>query len=388
MIEHLIGAPDHQGEEPRAQEIADEAAQGGGEAGIGGIAPHDFSVGVAKRLEGTDFRTLLFHHAGHGARANQRRHQEEEHREDGGKSLDDGGVVVKSGVAGVGGAPQGIGGEGGALKLCQVAFAVLELLKGVVQLLLGVAELLVGFQHAVFIFLKAIVVFLPAVVELLAGVAELLFALGQGVLVAALIFGFAVLELFEGVIQLHLGVGQLLLAVGQLLHAVIILRQAFFIFCPGVVQLLPGVYQGGVALTQRRLIALFKFRFAVLQLFPVFIQGGLPCGKPCFNLADALLKLRYSSLRRGNVCLACAGLLEIGEIRLCLFQLGLQGGKLGFGLGFLGFKLRLARLIGRPAVVELLARCRKLGVAGGILGQGLQRGLALVVFCLTLPNLL
>ena len=141
-------------------------------------------------------------------------------------------------------------------------------------------------------------------------------------------------------------------------------------------------------MTQRRLIALFKFRFAVLQLLPVFIQGGLPCGKPRFNLADALLKLRHGSLCRGDVRLAGAGLLEIGEICVCLLQLGLQGGKLGFGLGLLGFKLRLARLVGRPAVVELLARCRKLGVAGGILGQGLQRGLALVVFGLALADLL
>ena len=141
-------------------------------------------------------------------------------------------------------------------------------------------------------------------------------------------------------------------------------------------------------MTQRRLIALFKFGFAVLQLFPVFIQGGLPCGKPCFNLADALLKLRYSSLCRSDLLVAGAGLLEIGEVRLCLLQLGLQGGELGFGLGLLGFKLRFACFVGRPAVVELLARCRKLGVAGGILGQSLQRGLALVVFGLALADLL
>ena len=396
-VNDLIGVPDDQGEEPRPQTEAQQAAADGGQAGVEDVPAHDLLVAVAQGLEGAVLGALLFHHPRHGGGADQRRHQEEEDREDGGQPLDDGSVAVEVGVAGVGGAGQCVVRR--VAEIVQLRLAVLELHQSVVQLLFGVGQLLLRLQLALLIFFQAVLVLGPAVVQLDPGVGQFLLALGQGVLVAALVVRFALGEVGVGVVQLLLAVRQLLLGIGQLLDAVVILLEAFVIFLPAVVQLLPGLVQLLLAALHGHLVALVIGGFAAPQGGVGLVQLGL-----------AGVQLRLAGLCRlhlgligfvGTVILRPGGfqrLLRHGAAVRCL----LQPGALRLQLGAVGVQLGLARLVLRqaclvlgkavtvlaPADVQLPAGFGHLLVAQGIFHQFFICLQALGVFGLAVVQLL
>ena len=226
-IHDTVRHPDDLGEDCGAKEETDDAADGGGAAGIEDEFAHDGARSVAHGLEYADLRALLIDHARHRGHAHQRRHHEEEQREDHGDALDDLRIALEAGVADVGGAVQHI--DVRLVDLGDLFPRVGDLAAGVGQFALGLHKFAVGL-------FAAILVFRDAVGKLHFGVLQFGAALGQ--------FALAILDLGKGVAQFGAAVADLAAGGGKLaarlLAAGLHLRKAGFQLRHGGLQLLVG----------------------------------------------------------------------------------------------------------------------------------------------------
>lgn len=115
--------------------MPDDAAEPCGQGGVDEVLRRDARPRVAERLEGTDEHALLLHHAGHGGKGHERRHEEENEGEE-----------RRDGVDAI-----GIGGEAHHAEVLRAVhdepirrLDVVDLLLGVGEFLLRFVQLLVG----------------------------------------------------------------------------------------------------------------------------------------------------------------------------------------------------------------------------------------------------
>ena len=89
-VQHdAVGLPENLGENGAASRNAQSTAQHCAAAGINQIFVHDLPVCIAQRFQGADLGSFFVDHPGHGGDADQRRNQDEEHREHPGNASHD-----------------------------------------------------------------------------------------------------------------------------------------------------------------------------------------------------------------------------------------------------------------------------------------------------------
>ena len=357
VVDDGIGLHDDPGQHLGEHRDADDAARAGGQSGVDEVLRGDARPRVAERLEGADEHALLLHHAGHGGKGHERRHEEEDEGEE-----------RRDGIDAV-----GVGGEAHHAEVLSAVhdepvwrLDVVDVLLGVGQLLLGRIKLLVGLGRGGVVVGHALLVL---------GAARLQVGLGLLVLGLALLeLLFALLHARLGRIELGLGRGDL--RVGRLA----LLRQLRLGLLQGhlraadvgdlLLQVGPGRLKLGALVGRevRHLQGSLGLGQGVLQrrqrrvgLGEVRLIGGdLPLGLGELGLGVGLaLGKRFGAL--GVLLLAVLDFLLVGgkggggrvQLALALVQLLLGRIQLSTGVGEFRFRPSLFLLVFRPRLVQI-----------------------------------
>ena len=260
MVQNLIGVPDHQREQPCAQQISHQTAQQGRRPGIGTVTPEDLAITVAQCFQGAILRPLLLHHTGHGGRTDQRCHQEEKHRENACNAVYNFRIVFKAGITGVGIAIQRI--VTGIFQCIHTHLGIFQFFLCLCQFLLGFCKFRFCLGFAFLVFLQAIGILLFAVLQLLPTVIQLCSAFRQRRFNTVLQFPFAQFQLLAAILYLCCRFLQLTLAVFQLFYTGKIFAHTVFVLGFAVLQLL---------------ISLCQLPFTVGKLFLQRPNGAVIC---------------------------------------------------------------------------------------------------------------
>ena len=173
----LVGLPQDRRKNDAAQSHTQQAPQYRAASCIEQVLTDDGSAAVAQSLQGADLGPLLVHHTGHGGDADQRCHQQEEHREHPGHTGDNIRAAVQGAVTDVAVSVQNVD-----IVLCDLSdffLCVLQLRSGIGKLLLRPGKFLLGLAFALLVIDPALGKRFPAFFQRCLALCQVFFGLLQ-----------------------------------------------------------------------------------------------------------------------------------------------------------------------------------------------------------------